>query len=199
MSPQPARLETGRAQKNTPRGRETPGRHVHSLTPPWLDWNIPCNGTSCGTVDGHPDVIDTEIVSMSLSGGGIVLRVGDEASATIPSSLGTVVETGDPAVAESFFDLFVELEVGGLQLYNHAPFRLRTDITLMPPQATYLEVTQCVPLFDDPTSGIQIGALVFAVYSANRCGNNVVGDQEACDGTDDTACPDQCQPDCSCP
>jgi hypothetical protein len=30
------------------------------------------------------------------------------------------------------------------------------------------------------------------------CGNNLRGDTEECDGTDDTACPGVCQPDCAC-
>jgi cysteine-rich repeat protein len=158
-----------------------------------------CGGGSCGSIDAHLDVVDTEIISMTLTGGGVVLRLGDDTSVPIPASLGTVVEKVDAALAESFFDLFVELEVAGLVLYNHAPMRLQAEIRTLPPDATYVELAQCVPLFDHPLGGVQMGALVFAEYNTNRCGNGLAGDQEACDGTDDAACPGQCQSDCTCP
>ncbi len=136
---------------------------------------------------------------MSLTGGGVALRLGDDTSVPLRRSLGTLVEQGDPALAEGFFDFYVELEVGGLLLYNHSPVRVQADSSCVPPEATYLELTQCVPLFDRPLGGVQLGALVFVEYNTNRCGNNVAGDQEACDGTDDQACPGQCQADCTCP
>ncbi|MCH6562934.1 MAG: hypothetical protein IH800_11035, partial [Myxococcales bacterium] len=113
--------------------------------------------------------------------------------------LGTVVENGNPALADSFFDLYLELQVGGVLFYNHSPVKLKAETQCQPPEATYAELTQCVPLFDQPFGGVQIGAVVFAEYNTNRCGNNVAGDQEDCDGTDDAACPGQCQSDCTCP
>ncbi len=126
-----------------------------------------CDGSSCGLVDAHLDVIDTEIVSMSLTGGGVVLRVGDDASVSIPNSLGTVVENGDPALADSFFEVFLELEVGGVLFYNHSPVKLKAETQCQPPEATYMELTQCVPLFDQPFGGVQTAAVVFAEYNTN--------------------------------
>jgi hypothetical protein len=127
-----------------------------------------CNGGSCGVVDGHLDVIDTEIVSMSLSGGDVMLRVGDPASSPLWPSLGTIVEKTDPALADSFFDVFFELEVDGVRLYNHSPARLQAEIRRVPPDAAYLGPTDCVPLFDDPSGGVEMGALVGLEYNSNR-------------------------------
>ena len=56
-----------------------------------------------------------------------------------------------------------------------------------------------VDVLVDPLGGVQMGALVFAEYNSNGCGNGLTGDQEECDGTDDAACPGQCQSDCTCP
>ncbi len=36
------------------------------------------------------------------------------------------------------------------------------------------------------------------VYPESICGNNVKEGSEQCDGSDDSACPDHCQPDCTC-
>jgi hypothetical protein len=127
-----------------------------------------CNGSSCGVVDGHLDVIDTEIVSMSLNGGDAVLRIGDTASSPLWPSLGTIIEKTDPALADSFFNVFFELEVDGIRLYNHAPARLQAEIRRVPPDATYLGPTDCLPLFDDASGGVEIGALVGLEYNTNR-------------------------------
>jgi hypothetical protein len=127
-----------------------------------------CNGGSCGVVDGHLDIIDTEIVSMSLSGGDVTLRVGDTASSALRPSPGTIVEKTDPALADSFFDVFFELEVDGVRLYNHEPARLQAEIRRVPPDAAYLAVTGCVPLFDDPSGGVEMGALVGLEYNTNQ-------------------------------
>ncbi len=142
---------------------------------------------------------DTEIISMNLGGAGVVLKAGDAAGVLLSASRGTVLEGNDPGLAESLFDIFFELEVDGTKLYNHDPVRVQADTECIPPDATYLQVSGCVPLFDDPAAGAQLGALVMLEPSTNRCGNDVAGDQEQCDGTDDASCPDQCQPDCTCP
>jgi hypothetical protein len=158
-----------------------------------------CNGGPCGALNGHLDVIDTEIVSLLLSGGGVVLRAGNAASAPLLPSLGTILEKSGAVLADSFFDVFLEIEVGGAQLYNQQPVRLEAELGCFPPDVTFLQTTGCVPLFDQPTGGIQVGALVEITLDTNRCGNNVAGDQEQCDGTDDAVCPGQCQADCTCP
>jgi cysteine-rich repeat protein len=160
-----------------------------------------CNGATCGVVDGHLDVIDIEILSMSLTGGDVAFRAGDSGTVPLAPSLGTTLESIDPTLADSFFDIFFEIELEGVRFYNHLPVRVESQaIQCAPADATYVHQPQCLPLFDDPTPvGVQIGALVSAEHSTNRCGNNVAGDQEQCDGTDDSACPGLCQADCTCP
>jgi hypothetical protein len=152
-----------------------------------------------GPVNGHLDVIDTEIVSLSLTGGGVGVRAGQAAAIPLLNSLGTVVEQINHVDADSFFRLFVEIEVDGVRLYNHDPIPLHVDINSFPPDETYVHSAGCIPLFDQPVGGIQIGSLVELTYDADPCGNNVAGDSEQCDGTDDAACPGQCQADCACP
>lgn len=62
-------------------------------------------------VDGHLDVIDTEILSMCLTGSGFTLRAGLGQGGVINRSLGAVAEkVGDPTVGESFFDVFFVVE-----------------------------------------------------------------------------------------
>lgn len=88
-------------------------------------------------VDAHSDVIDTEIVSMQLVGAGpITLTAGAGlGTSVLPPSLGAIAEDpGDPALAFSFFDVFVELDVGGgLILVNQQALRVEALITEVPP------------------------------------------------------------------
>jgi cysteine-rich repeat protein len=158
-----------------------------------------CNGSPCGFVNGHLDVIDTEIVSLSLTGGGVGFRAGQAAAIPLLNSLGTLVEQLNHVDADSFFDVFLEIEVDGVRLYNHDPIQLQVEINSFPPDETYVHSAGCIPLFDQPVGGVQIGALVEFTHDTNPCGNNVAGDSEQCDGIDDAACPGQCQADCACP
>ncbi len=135
----------------------------------------------------------------SASGSGVLLKAGGSAGVLLPASRGAVVEAVDPAQAESLLDLFFELEVEGAKLYNHDPVRVLADTECIPADASYLHLSGCVPLFDDPAAGVQVGNLVTLEPSTNRCGNDIAGDQEECDGSDDASCPGQCQTNCSCP
>jgi hypothetical protein len=87
--------------------------------------------------DGLGDIL-TEIISMELSGGGITLR-----ESPTQRSLGVVEEkaegTGFPA--NSFFDVFVEVDVPGVgTLFNVDPLRMQSMIDRFPPvpQTDYL-------------------------------------------------------------
>jgi hypothetical protein len=115
-------------------------------------------------IDGHLDVIDTEIVGMSLSGGGVTVRAGAGRVGIILPTLGAIAEyPADPSLAESFFDIFVEIEVDGQVLYNQAPVRLEADITCVPPTAIYSSPIGCTPLYTspEPKQGQHVANLIY--------------------------------------
>jgi hypothetical protein len=113
-------------------------------------------------VDGHLDVADTEIVSMTLpgydGGEGTTLRIGSDAGVSgVPShadpwpSLGAVAElSADPALAESFFEVFLEVDdvflVG--RIHNDEALRLSATIDRAPPPlgTDYLAAPGGLPL-----------------------------------------------------
>ncbi len=116
-----------------------------------------------------PDTIDTEIISMSLEGGGFTLNAG--ASTVNPNvlpSLGEIVEqVGDDTLADSFFDVYFEVLTTGDPLYNHSALKVEAVIDQVPPFDTdYLHpIALCIDLFDDPLAGSDTGFnLVEAVH-----------------------------------
>jgi hypothetical protein len=149
-----------------------------------------CNGSPCGQGDAHLDVIDTEMVLMSLTAAQVELRAGNAGAVPLSPSLGTVVEKNDPALGDSFFDLFFELEVNGTRLYNHSPVRVQAEVTSQPPEATYLAPTGCLLLYDDPAGGLRVGSLVSLELVTRRCGGNLPGMDEDRDFDGFTACAD---------
>lgn len=107
-------------------------------------------------IDGHLDVVDTEIVGMSLTGGGVTLRAGTMSGSVQPlqPTLGAVAEQpGDPSSADSFFDVFFEVDLGGTQYYNQTPYRLAQVVDCLPPQRNYHHLAGCVPLYTSPFPG----------------------------------------------
>jgi len=121
-------------------------------------------------VDGHLDVIDTEIISMCLTGGGYTLRAGLGQGGVISRSLGAVAEQpGNPTLAESFFDVFFEVQTPQGPLYNQTPLRLAAVINCVPPKAAYIHPTGCLPLFTSPIpgQGMHVANLVTAQHNVN--------------------------------
>jgi len=105
--------------------------------------------------------IDTEIVSMELTGGGLVLRAGkydlvinpDINQNVSPTFGGIVEQAGNPALADSFFDVFFEISPTPFgNLYNHDAVRVGAVIDRVPPwNTTYLHPTPlCLALYSDP-------------------------------------------------
>ncbi len=131
----------------------------------------------------HFDVIDTEIVSMCLTDGLVTLRAGQLAPSMLPllPSQGAIVERSpeslfvppflpapiDPLEADSFFDVFFEVNVGGTFLYNQIPQRVTTVVDCLPPAASYLHITGCTPLFTNTVGGNHIANLVAAQHNVN--------------------------------
>jgi hypothetical protein len=108
-------------------------------------------------VDGHLDVIDTEMKALCLAGGGATLSAGAGMGqgGILGPTLGAIAEhPGDPALADSFFDVFFEVDLGGGNLlYNQTPLRVEADITCVPPRATYRHPPGCFPLYTSPIPG----------------------------------------------
>ncbi len=107
--------------------------------------------------DGHLDVIDTEILSMSLAGPGITLTAGaGQGAIPLRPTLGAIAEAPeDPSLADSFFDVFFEIDLGGGQrLYNQEPLRVRNSISCVPPDEIFLAAPATrLGLFTSPNPG----------------------------------------------
>ncbi len=115
---------------------------------------------------GH--VIETEIVSMCLSGGGITLRAGQGQGGIVMPSLGTIIEQPtDSNVADSIFEVFFEIDLGdGMKLYNHDPLIMGSEITCIPPRAIFVS-SDCIALYDDPVGGVHMANVVSAKHMVN--------------------------------
>jgi hypothetical protein len=135
-------------------------------------------------VDSHLDVIDTELVMMRLTGGGVTLRagIGQSVGNPIAHSRGAIAEDGmDPSVGRSFFDVFFEVELGPNQFaYNRLPLRVEADVTCVPPQITYIHVGECIPLYPDPSPESPVEPIAFLTHARHgtypTCGSDVAGD-----------------------
>ena len=137
--------------------------HIIVLTGPVIiERQDPVGDTAAGT-----RIVETEMVSMDLSGsspvGPVTVRAGS--SFGLPPSLGEVRQQspGSDFPATSFFDVFVEIEVGGFLLAPSGSVRVLVDplnpITAIPPIDTPYEGITCDPLFDpsgNPFGGICI-------------------------------------------
>lgn len=153
--------------------------HVDKTTGPIDD-----SGNFPGTrpVDGHMDVVDTEIVSMCLTSAPITLVAGTGGPSLWPllPTLGTVAELPVPAdgsLADSSFDVFFEVQgAPGGPLYNLLPVRVQSQVTCLPPADNYYHpVGMCIPLYSKGTcqGGPNNGNP--CVYDANCPGGACVG------------------------
>lgn len=128
-------------------------------------------GAGATSPDHH---IDTEIVSLQLVGGGMTLRAGDgvgNGACDGPlCSLGRITEqNGDSEQADSFFDIFFEIDNTPLgTLHNNVACRMEAVLDQVPPRAltTYI----CLPptnadiaLFTD--NGTRVGRLLGASHT----------------------------------
>jgi hypothetical protein len=127
------------------------------------------NFPGSAALDGHLDVIDTEITRMVLTDGAVTLTAGagHGQGGVLGATLGAIVETtGNPALADSFFDVIFEVDLGaGVVLYNHDPLRIESQIDCLPPNADYIHPATCLPLYDTPRQG---GTLVANLVTADH-------------------------------
>ena len=127
-------------------------------------------------LDGHLDVVDTEIISMTLSSPQAVLVAGAGSSTDLQPTLGAAVERmSDPFHVDSFFDVYFEIDLGnGMKAYNHDPVRVEAVLDCMPPDVDFIFPVSCLPLYDSPIPGsgfvvaqlIDVRHDVFPVYGA---------------------------------
>lgn len=102
-------------------------------------------------IDGHKDAVDTEVVSMIMPGvnatAGWTLRAGTGAGVATPT-LGTMAEsTGNPAIAESFFDVYIEIDgTPWGTLHNNAPIHIAGQTLRLPPGGSDYTVTSALPI-----------------------------------------------------
>ena len=112
------------------------------------------------------DQIETEIVSMDLSGGSLSVRLS-------PSLLsrGEIEEqeNNEPGTLEfpatSFFDVFVEADFGsGVVLHNEEPIRLECKIGEIPPLGCFYQppIDDPIDLFDE--DGVKIAKIQHAIH-----------------------------------
>ena len=114
--------------------------------------------------------IDTEITSMSLSGGGAILVAGPgDGNAIKQQSLGTIVEqAGNNTLGDSDFSVFFQVNVPGFgTLWNHTGLQVQAAINCVSPDADYIpSAGLCIPLYDDPNDGE--GVIVAYLGSADN-------------------------------
>jgi hypothetical protein len=100
--------------------------------------------------------VETEIVSMTLTGvsqiaGPITVRESS-LRRTVNNTPGLLdVNPFAPGTADSFFDVFFEIEVGGQTLHNEDPVRMEAVIESKPPGrgTTYQSSHEPIELFDE--------------------------------------------------
>ena len=134
-------------------------------------------------MDGHMDVIDTEIVSMVLtSSAGMTMTAGSGLGALpLNPTYGAIAEQpSTPAMADSFFEVFFEVDDGsGMRLYNQIPLRVEAKIDCLPPDTDYIHPMGCIPLFTSPYpgKGVHVANLVTADHGTFLdCGSTTAGD-----------------------
>jgi hypothetical protein len=127
------------------------------------------DGLCPATVDGHLDVIPTEIISMNLTGSGFTLIIGPSAAPELQHSFGYVVEDpADNTLGCSFFDVWFKIITPGGTLYNQTPLRLEATIDRVPPTTTYIPTEIiCLALYTSPIygEGVHMANLVQAQHN----------------------------------
>ena len=113
----------------------------------------PAEGVAHDDDDNGLDEVETQLVSLDLSGGGISLSIRPEDVFPFAPSLGRIEELVNHTVdlldldpfaagqAESYFDVFFQIDVGGGQvLHNNQPLRIEAIISEKPPFSRYVHI-----------------------------------------------------------
>jgi hypothetical protein len=122
------------------------------------------------------DEVETEMVQLELTGsspmGPVVMRLADPSRHPGLRSVGMIEETANTQAgrldlppfapsgsADSFFDVFFEVELTGRTYHAHQPKKMRTRITHKPPgPGTVYEYPEAIELYDEreQSTGIRI-------------------------------------------
>lgn len=127
---------------------------------------------------GHSNHVDVEIVSMNLTGnapgvGPVALRSGDSVANGMSDGPlftgGTIIEaTDDPSLADSFFDIFFEVEISAyaLTIFNKQPLQVSGRIDRIPPVGFAYVSLGAVELYDAANpDGPAVARMDNAVYT----------------------------------
>ena len=182
---------TGNCQPDFPGDLE--GLQVVSRTDP-LDDSIYLPGSA--PVDGHLEVIDTEMTYLEMTGPSMTLRAGQNPNLTYPAnhSFGTIVEqVGDPALANQVIDAYLEVTVTGwFSLYNVDPVQLTAVVDCAASRTVY-SWEGCTPVYTnpDPEVGTQLGNILSITIETfpSDCPDNPTFDAYPPDGTVDARKP----------
>jgi hypothetical protein len=100
--------------------------------------------------DGHLDVLDTEITSMTLTDGTYTMRAGTGAGVTLPSYGYIAEHMSDPSLAEHSWSLWLELDgtTWGTLKNNASAVLQAPSIDRIPPIGEYYYFSDSIPLFD---------------------------------------------------
>lgn len=134
---------------------------------------------------GAGSIIPTEILSMDMTGsftdpGGRFAGVGPSPfrarlkESARQSSKGEIRTTGKTFEgATSFFDVFVEVEIGGFTLVNNQPIRIQAVINSFPPQETYSNLgdTRGLEFFEPGSPDTSIVLVLTLNFSATDFGH----------------------------
>ncbi len=148
------------------------------LGPTVINRTAPLNASvNFPTFTGPPghvgaDVIDTQITSMNLVGpGGVTLRAGAGGVPALAASRGVIAEkTGMAGQADSFFDVFFELQIApGVKVYNHTALRVEKVIDRVPPIGGYVfNIASPLALFTLPVGGVEVARLTNGIHSTHK-------------------------------
>jgi hypothetical protein len=145
-----------------------------SPNPPVKDSDFKVRPPNDGTpFDEGPigtEEIHTEILSLNMTGSGFALRAGNPTFPDIERSIGEVESLDPPGSggfpAESFFDIFVEIDAPplGMTLFNKTPLLIENDKLLgFPPKVIYVHGnTLAVPVFDKANPSTKVGWITVA-------------------------------------
>jgi hypothetical protein len=134
----------------------------------------PTDGTPFDQGPLGTDEIHTEIVSLNMTSfapPGFAVRAGNPTFPGIMRSIGEVESLAAPPgmgfPAESFFDIFVEVDIPGapgLTLFNSSPLLIENgSLAAFPPTVIYVHGnTNAVPVFDKANPSTQVGWIIVA-------------------------------------
>ncbi|MDA1280448.1 MAG: twin-arginine translocation signal domain-containing protein [Chloroflexi bacterium] len=141
---------------------ETLGPIIYSLTGPLtIHASIGLDGETLLTDGAGHDMVETEIVSMNLTGSGgygalsLGVRTSPDSTGKITEATNNTPGTLDldpfkPGTADSFFDVFFEVQLGGAILVpNPAQIRIPSTVNVKPAgNESFTNVAGSRPLFD---------------------------------------------------